>query len=96
MYPPPPMAKILELIHEWKNTLCVSSKYRDDLIHIRDMHRLLGYKGARSFWVYLEGLRRRFLGQGYRFPAFDKRAVSVLNPADVSYNTLSSIGMAYS
>ncbi|KAK4057491.1 ARF-binding protein [Microbotryomycetes sp. JL221] len=44
---PPPMAKILELIHEWKNTLCVHSKHKEDLVHIRDMHRLLGYKGYR-------------------------------------------------
>ncbi|WVF70040.1 hypothetical protein IAT40_004827 [Kwoniella sp. CBS 6097] len=41
------MGKILELIHEWKNTLCVHSKYKDDLVHIRDMHRLLSYKGYR-------------------------------------------------
>lgn len=47
---PPPianmvMAKILELIHEWRSTLCVRSKYKEDLLHIRDMHRLLAYKG---------------------------------------------------
>ncbi|WWD22151.1 hypothetical protein CI109_106640 [Kwoniella shandongensis] len=41
------MGKILELIHEWKNTLCVHSKYKEDLVHIRDMHRLLSYKGYR-------------------------------------------------
>ncbi|ORX34513.1 hypothetical protein BD324DRAFT_604723 [Kockovaella imperatae] len=41
------MGRILELIHEWKNTLCVHSKYKDDLVHIRDMHRLLSYKGYR-------------------------------------------------
>nr|XP_018265704.1 VHS domain-containing protein [Kwoniella dejecticola CBS 10117]OBR87862.1 VHS domain-containing protein [Kwoniella dejecticola CBS 10117] len=41
------MGKILEMIHEWKNTLCVHSKYKDDLVHIRDMHRLLSYKGYR-------------------------------------------------
>lgn len=44
-FPPPPMAKILELVHEWKNTLCVHSKHKEDLVHIRDMHRLLSYKG---------------------------------------------------
>ncbi|KAI5449067.1 ARF-binding protein [Naganishia albida] len=43
----PVMGKILELIHEWKNTICVTSKYKDDLVHIRDMHRLLSYKGYR-------------------------------------------------
>jgi hypothetical protein len=36
-----------KLIHEWKNTLCVHSKYKEDLVHIRDMHRLLSYKGYR-------------------------------------------------
>jgi ADP-ribosylation factor-binding protein GGA len=36
-----------QLIHEWKNTICVTSKYKDDLVHIRDMHRLLSYKGYR-------------------------------------------------
>lgn len=41
------MGRILELIHEWKNTICITSKYRDDLSHIRDMHRLLSYKGYR-------------------------------------------------
>ncbi|KAK4689808.1 ADP-ribosylation factor-binding protein GGA, partial [Tremellales sp. Uapishka_1] len=41
------MGKILELIHEWKNTLCVHSKYKEDLVHIRDMHRLLSFKGYR-------------------------------------------------
>jgi hypothetical protein len=42
----PVMGKTLELIHEWKNTLCVTSKYKEDLVHIRDMHRLLSYKGG--------------------------------------------------
>lgn len=39
------MAKILELVHEWKNELCVHSKHKEDLVHIRDMHRLLSHKG---------------------------------------------------
>lgn len=39
--------KVLELIHEWKQTICVTSKHKDDLVHIRDMHRLLTYKGYR-------------------------------------------------
>jgi len=45
VFPPPPMQKILELIHEWKLTICVTSKHKEDLVHIRDMHRLLSYKG---------------------------------------------------
>jgi hypothetical protein len=37
--------RILELIEEWRSTICVTSKYREDLGFIRDMHRLLSYKG---------------------------------------------------
>jgi hypothetical protein len=44
------------MIHEWKNTLCVHSKYKEDLVHIRDMHRLLSYKG-RSECCVLRGIR---------------------------------------
>ena len=39
------------MIHEWKNTLCVHSKQKDDLVHIRDMHRLLSYKGGSTLCV---------------------------------------------
>jgi ADP-ribosylation factor-binding protein GGA len=49
------MAKILELVHEWKNTLCVHSKHKEDLVHIRDMHRLLSYKGSS---LQMDGGRR--------------------------------------
>lgn len=37
--------RILELIEEWRQTICQTSKYREDLGFIRDMHRLLSYKG---------------------------------------------------
>lgn len=37
--------KILELIEEWRMTICETSKYKEDLGYIRDMHRLLSYKG---------------------------------------------------
>ncbi|EME40332.1 hypothetical protein DOTSEDRAFT_74959 [Dothistroma septosporum NZE10] len=37
--------KILELIQEWRQTICETSKYKEDLGFIRDMHRLLHYKG---------------------------------------------------
>ncbi|KAK0536694.1 ARF-binding protein [Tilletia horrida] len=46
-FPSPTMRRILELIHEWKLTICVTSKHKEDLVHIRDMHRLLTYKGYR-------------------------------------------------
>lgn len=37
--------KILEAIEEWRSTICQTSRYKDDLGFIRDMHRLLLYKG---------------------------------------------------
>ncbi|KAF8541959.1 VHS domain-containing protein [Trichophaea hybrida] len=47
---PPPrpnrvQLKILEAIEEWRQTICMTSRYKDDLGFIRDMHRLLAYKG---------------------------------------------------
>ncbi|KAK0940009.1 ARF-binding protein [Friedmanniomyces endolithicus] len=38
-------SRILELIEEWRRTICETSKYKEDLGFIRDMHRLLSYKG---------------------------------------------------
>ena len=37
--------KILEAIEEWRQTICQNSRYKEDLGYIRDMHRLLSYKG---------------------------------------------------
>ncbi|KAK4143105.1 VHS domain-containing protein [Dichotomopilus funicola] len=37
--------KVLEAIEEWRGTICETSRYREDLGFIRDMHRLLSYKG---------------------------------------------------
>jgi ADP-ribosylation factor-binding protein GGA len=37
--------KILELVEEWRRTICETSKYREDLGFVRDMHRLLHLKG---------------------------------------------------
>ncbi|OJD38099.1 vhs domain-containing protein [Diplodia corticola] len=37
--------RILELIEEWRSTICMTSRYKEDLGFIRDMHRLLSYKG---------------------------------------------------
>lgn len=36
---------ILQAIQEWWETICCTSKYKDDLGYIRDMHRLLNRKG---------------------------------------------------
>ena len=38
-------AKILEALEEWRCTICETSRYKEDLGFIRDMHRLLSYKG---------------------------------------------------
>ncbi|KAG0305651.1 hypothetical protein BGZ98_003792 [Dissophora globulifera] len=45
--PTPVQKRILEMIQEWTQTLCKSSRYKEDLIHIKDMHRLLSFKGYR-------------------------------------------------
>lgn len=37
--------KVLGLIEEWRTTICETSRYKEDLGYIRDMHRLLRYKG---------------------------------------------------
>ncbi|KAK2763854.1 hypothetical protein FQN54_009472 [Arachnomyces sp. PD_36] len=37
--------RILESIEEWRQTICATSRYKEDLGFIRDMHRLLLYKG---------------------------------------------------
>ncbi|KAK6854686.1 ADP-ribosylation factor-binding protein GGA1 [Apiospora arundinis] len=39
------LTKILEAIEEWRSTICETSRYKEDLGFIRDMHRLLSYKG---------------------------------------------------
>ncbi|KAG6820033.1 hypothetical protein H0H93_006268 [Arthromyces matolae] len=46
-FPGPVMSRILDLIHSWKNGICVESRWREDLGNIRDMHRLLTFKGYR-------------------------------------------------
>jgi ADP-ribosylation factor-binding protein GGA len=44
-FPGPVMQRILELIHSWKEGICSQSRWKDDLGNIRDMHRLLSFKG---------------------------------------------------
>ncbi|KAF8664206.1 hypothetical protein AX16_000769 [Volvariella volvacea WC 439] len=46
-FPPPTMTRILDLIHTWKETICMESRWKEDFGNIRDMHRLLTYKGYR-------------------------------------------------
>lgn len=46
-YPNAVMGRILELIAEWKDGICVESRWKEDLGNIRDMYRLLTFKGYR-------------------------------------------------
>ena len=46
-FPGPVMSRILDLIQGWKEGICVDSRWREDLGNIRDMHRLLTFKGYR-------------------------------------------------
>jgi len=41
------MSRILEIINDWKETICTDSRWKEDLGNIRDMWRLLSYKGYR-------------------------------------------------
>ncbi|KZF24700.1 VHS domain-containing protein [Xylona heveae TC161] len=45
MRPTKVQLRILEAIEEWRQTICQTSRYKEDLGFIRDMHRLLSYKG---------------------------------------------------
>jgi len=45
-FPGPVMQRILELIHSWKEGICATSRWKEDLGNIRDMYRLLSFKGA--------------------------------------------------
>ncbi|KAJ4480112.1 VHS domain-containing protein [Lentinula aciculospora] len=46
-YPNAVMSRILELINSWKEGICAESRWKEDLSNIRDMHRLLTFKGYR-------------------------------------------------
>ena len=46
-FPGPVMSRILELISGWKEGICTESRWKEDLGNIRDMHRLLTFKGYR-------------------------------------------------
>ncbi|OBZ78151.1 putative ADP-ribosylation factor-binding protein C25H2.16c [Grifola frondosa] len=46
-FPGPVMSRILELINSWKEGICMDSRWKEDLGNIRDMHRLLTFKGYR-------------------------------------------------
>ncbi|OZJ04806.1 hypothetical protein BZG36_01859 [Bifiguratus adelaidae] len=45
--PNPVQQRILYLIKEWKVTIAENSRHKQDLVHIKDMYRLLRFKGYR-------------------------------------------------
>ncbi|KAF9465395.1 VHS domain-containing protein [Collybia nuda] len=53
-FPGPVMSRILDLVNGWKEGICAESRWREDLGNIRDMHRLLTFKGYR----FRQGSRR--------------------------------------
>jgi len=46
-FPGPVMSRILDTIHKWQEGICSTSRWKEDLGNIRDMHRLLSFKGYR-------------------------------------------------
>jgi hypothetical protein len=44
-FPNPVTQRILSMIKEWKIALADMSRHKDDLVHIKDMYRLLRFKG---------------------------------------------------
>ncbi|ORY91305.1 hypothetical protein BCR43DRAFT_480107 [Syncephalastrum racemosum] len=46
-FPNPVIQRVLYMIKEWKVALTDMSRHKDDLIHIKDMYRLLRFKGYR-------------------------------------------------
>ncbi|KAF8498284.1 hypothetical protein JB92DRAFT_2744870 [Gautieria morchelliformis] len=46
-FPGPVMSRILETVHRWNQGICTTSRWKEDLGNIRDMHRLLSFKGYR-------------------------------------------------
>lgn len=46
-FPGPVMSRILELINGWREGICSESRWKEDLGNIRDMYRLLTFKGYR-------------------------------------------------
>ncbi|KAI9489671.1 hypothetical protein BDB00DRAFT_841941 [Zychaea mexicana] len=46
-FPNPVIQRILYMIKEWKVALADMSRHKDDLMHVKDMYRLLRFKGYR-------------------------------------------------
>lgn len=51
-FPSPVVQRILYFIKEWKVALTDMSRHKDDLVHIKDMYRLLRFKGILVYPFY--------------------------------------------
>jgi len=80
-FPGPVMQRILELIHSWKEGICTTSRWKEDLGNIRDMHRLLTFKGQSARFL-LDCQIHYFVG--YRFR--DLQRNNGATPAAVTEN----------
>ena len=64
-FPGPIMSRILDLIHAWKESICRESRFKEDFGNIRDMHRLLSFKGTYVSPAFNAELEPHL--SGYRF-----------------------------
>lgn len=83
-FPGPVMQRILELINSWKEGICATSRWKEDLGNIRDMYRLLSFKGVRLQWMTEI---QRFLNDlsGYRFRDLPRGNTTVSGDASVMF-----------
>ena len=81
-FPGPVMQRILELINGWKEGICTSSRWKEDLGNIRDMHRLLSFKGMRLQWMTGNQKHVKDLS-GYRFRDLPRGNTTVAQDASV-------------
>jgi VHS domain len=76
-FPGPVMSRILETIYGWKEGICVTSRWREDLGNIRDMHRLLSFKGKDGYLLCVHPILTG--GAGYRFRERSRNTASTSN-----------------
>lgn len=75
------------MIKEWKIALADMSRHKDDLVHIKDMYRLLRFKGSDSIHISNRTPARLTNSNmsGYRFPDTREASVAALAPSQVKH-----------
>ena len=81
-FPGPVMQRILELILNWKEGICASSRWKEDLGNIRDMYRLLSFKGAQLLQITTQNSMAS-APSGYRFRDLARANTTVARDASV-------------